>query len=91
MEVVSFFLLSRAGDGISTSGVDITLPFLYPHTHRAGGQWGWAGPPHDLVHSRGQVQPLPLGGVVDLSTGEKRGIMWAVSLSVGLEGFLEEE
>lgn len=86
-EEVSFLLLSRAA--ASTSDMPSHCLSSVPIIHRAGVSVGWTGPPPELVDSRGQVQLLPLGGVVEPGYWERKG--YDEGLSVDLKGFLEEE
>lgn len=72
-EEVCFLLLSRAGAVGSTSDMPSHSLSSVPIIHRAGVSVGWTGPPPELVDSRGQVQLLPLGGVVDLEHWERKG------------------
>lgn len=59
--------------GGSTSDMTSHSLFSVPVIHRAGISVGWTGPPPEFVGSRGQVQPLPLGGVVDSGYWERKG------------------
>lgn len=71
-EEVSFLLLSRAGAAGSTSNMPSHSYSSVPIIHRAGVSVGWTDPPPELVHSRSQVQLLPLG-VVDPGHWERKG------------------
>lgn len=73
IEEVGFLLLSRAGAGGSTSDTPSHSLSSVPIIHRAVISVGWTGPPPELVDSRGQVQLLPLGGVVDPGYWERKG------------------